>query len=929
MPLRVHAIVVTRHGATSHARVLRTLDVLGAQTRPPDEVTLVVCGDDTVARESATVAAGVTRVMHARTATSFAAALAQALPAASPETALWLLDDDTVPAPDALELLAASLERSPMAALAAPKLRTDTEPPRIASFGVSMTRLGRSVELTAGQIDQGQHDGDEDALAADVRGMLVRGMGRERLVPDPALGAVDVGLDLSVRARLDGERIALTPAARAEVTGEGPAAPPHGKTALAYARRRAQLHRRLAYAPAFALPLHWLLMLPLALWRSLLSLLDKRPDAILPEWGAAIVGTVRLDQVTSARSRIRRARSAGWAAVAPLRTHRGDPGRKLVAPTHEHGETGSELRFFAGGGAWAVLVALVAGIVAFVPLLTWPVLRGGGLLPLRETVAGLWGDTAWGVRAVGTGVVGPADPFSAVVAALGTLSPFSPSVALVALWLLALPLAVLGGWFAATRVTDRASLRVLAGVLWALAPTFLTALVQARPAAVILHLVLPWFVFTAAAAHRSWGAAGAASLLLVPVIACAPSLAPAVVVLWLLAIVVALIARAFAATARLAWVPVPVAVVFAPLVLWQRGHTGLAAVFADPGLAWLGPQAGADATGRLVLATGFPGPDYAGWAGVLGTQAHWASLLLAPLALLALLAPIAPRWRVGMAAFAVLCAGLATALVAPGIAMSFVRGTPAPLWPGSGLSLAWVGLLGAALVTLETALPRWRLRRVAASVLAVAAVVCALPALTALARGDSLLQGGPESTLPAYVAADARGDLARGTLVITPLGEAAIAARAVWGPSDTLGAQSTLVATATEPLGTDISELAVDLISSRVFDAASALSELGIRYVLLGAATGEQAAELRLAAATALGQRADFVKVGDTDKGALWRVDGETASQAPDPEAQRTAGRVRTLTLLVLGVALLLALPTRSSRYEARRRSRVVGGDPR
>src|SRR5690606_22838464 len=144
--------------------------------------------------------------------------------------------------------------------------------------------------------------------------------------------------------------------------------------------------------------------------------------------------------------------------------------------------------------------------------LAWPAIGGGALLPLRDTVAALWRDAGWGMRGIGIDVVGPADPFAGVVAVLGTLWPAVPSYSLVLLWLLALPLAVLGGWFAATRMTERAGLRILGGVLWALAPTFLTALVQGRPAAVILHLLLPWLLHSAAVAHRSWGAAGAASL---------------------------------------------------------------------------------------------------------------------------------------------------------------------------------------------------------------------------------------------------------------------------------------------------------------------------------------------------------------------------------------------------------------------------------
>src|SRR5690606_14834034 len=120
------------------------------------------------------------------------------------------------------------------------------------------------------------------------------------------------------------------------------------------------------------------------------------------------------------------------------------------------------------------LAALVVSVASFTSLLAWPTIGGGGLLPLRDTVAALWQDASWGLRGIGLDVVGPADPFAGVVALLGTLWAGSPSFAMVLLWVLALPLAVLGGWFAATRISDRAGMRIFGGVAWALAPTFLT-----------------------------------------------------------------------------------------------------------------------------------------------------------------------------------------------------------------------------------------------------------------------------------------------------------------------------------------------------------------------------------------------------------------------------------------------------------------------
>src|SRR5690606_6382677 len=146
---------------------------------------------------------------------------------------------------------------------------------------------------------------------------------RDRLRPDVALDGADEGLDLGVRARLGGGRVVLTPNARISVSPDGPAALPQRASQRAYATRIAQLHRRLSYAPAAAVPLHWLSLLPLALWRTILHLIGKRPASVFPEWGAAITEMVRFGAVARSRRSIRSFRTASWSSIAPLRITRG------------------------------------------------------------------------------------------------------------------------------------------------------------------------------------------------------------------------------------------------------------------------------------------------------------------------------------------------------------------------------------------------------------------------------------------------------------------------------------------------------------------------------------------------------------------------------------------------------------------------------
>ena len=942
MPARVHAILVVRpDGRTPAAfHLRRTLAAIGEQTRPVDALTIVLCGADERLQEMAD-AAGAASVRSLPAKTGFAAATALAAAEVEAE-AVWLLAQDTAPEPDALARLAGTLELSPSIAFVAPKLVRWDDRSEIVSLGAGMTRFGRTVGLAEGELDQGQHDTREDVLGADVRGILVRAEAWTRLGGiDRALAGADEGLDLGVRARLAGARVSLVPTALVAVAGDGVAGLPTPVTSqrrrrAIYAERRAQLHRRLVYAPALAVPLHWLSLLPLALWRTVLHLVRKQPARIAPEWGAAIVAFVRLDAIARGRRRLAAARTAPWSLIAPLRTsgtelrERLDDDPEVAIGGHQR----SDLRFFSGGGAWLVLAALLVSVAAFPALLAWPVLGGGALQPLARTVASLWQDAAFGQRALGLDTIGPADPFAAVVAVLGTLSPLEPSRAIVVLWILALPLAALGGWFAATRVTERSVLRLLGGALWALAPTFLVALTQGRPTAVILHLLLPWLFLAGSVAHRSWSAAGAASLLLAAVVATAPSLAPAFVVLWIAAIILAVVVQGGRGLARVVWTVIPAAVLALPLV-WNAIAEGRPwGLLADPGVPWAGPQVGADAAGRALLAAGIPTDDIAGWTTLLPDgPTWWVPLLAAPIALLALAAPLTQRWAVGTGLLAVTALGLATAFVAVGISVSFAQSTAVPLWPGTGLSLAWLGVVGGALVFLDAGLaPRlWVVRTIAGAVMFLAIAVLAVPNLTALSRGTATLSNGPASTLPAFVAAEGADDPDVGTIVLTPQSRAGVAAQIVWGPSETIDGQTTLLSTRTSPSPQDqeLATLAADLVTSSSEDAVAQLADLGVGFILLGRAgepDTESARAMRLSATNALNQRDTLDAVGDTAKGTLWRLVDEVSPRPQESASVVTTGRIIAgVQLAVMAIALLLAVPTAASRREARRTPRVVG----
>ncbi|MGZ0711427.1 glycosyltransferase (plasmid) [Coraliomargarita sp. W4R53] len=943
MPARVHAVVVVRpDGRTPSALHLRrTLASIAEQTRRVDTLNVVLCGADEELERLA-------RSAHPDTlstlplSTGYAAAV-DAAAASVDEGAIWLLAQDTAPEADALSLLVAALELAPSLAFVAPKLVRWNARSELVSMGATMTRFGRTVMHAEDQLDQGQHDGRDDVLGADVRGILVRTDAWRSLGGlDTALLGADQGLDLGVRARLAGSRVSLVPRAHVATSGDGVAglpAPlsPQRVYRAAFLARTAQLHRRIVYANPVAALFLWLTILPLALWRTVLLLFRKEPALIGPEWWASATAFARPVAIVRSRRRLAAVKQVPWSQLAPLRVT-GSQLRESFG-TDEAGDAPGasirrDLRFFAGGGAWLVLATLATSIAAFPALLAWPVLGGGALQPLRATVSRLWADATYGQLSLGLNEIAPADPFASVIALLGSATPWEPSQAIVVLWIIALPLAALGGWFAATRVTERSVLRVTGGIVWAFAPTFLVALVDGRPTGVIVHLLLPWLFVAASVAHRSWAAAGAASLVLVGVLASAPSLAPALVLLWLSALVLVVVVRSGRGASRLIWMLVPTVVFFAPLI-WHALMTGDGWVLlADPGVPWAGAQVTADASGRALLAAGIPTPDIAGWTEILPDGASWwVPLLAVPLALLALVAPLSQRWAAGIMLLAVTALGIGTAFAAVGVSIIFDESMSIPLWTGTALSLAWLGALSGALVTLDAGIAprRGALRAGAAIILSVLIAALAVPSLTAMARGASNLDRGVESTLPAYIAAEGRDNPNVGTIVLTPQNEGGLSARYVWGGSETLGGQSTVISTRTEPTAQDraTGSLAADLVTSADNAPVLELAERGVSFVLLapdGAEESPDARTMRLAATTALNQRDTLEAVGDTAKGSLWRVVPDVAQRVePSAETQTMTALVAMSQLAIVAIALLLAIPTAATRRDARRTPRVVG----
>lgn len=925
---RVTAVLVVQHGGD---RLSATLDAIRAQRRPVDALAVVLMRSDEATR-ALVESAHPDRVVQLESPRPFGDAVRTIEPTldapGTGDDALWLLTEDSAPEPGALEALAGALSTARTAGIAVPKLVGWDDPGRILRFGRSMTRSGRSLAIVEDELDQGQHDDLSDVLGADSAGLLVRhALWRSLDGLDPALPVVDDGLDLGVRARLAGSRVVAVPAARIRfadggVAGPGSAAGGSAARRPAREARTARLHRRLAWAPAVLVPLHWLALLPIAIGRSIRHLLVKTPGAIPGEFRAAVEVMATPGRVLRSRRRLSATRSAAWSTIAPLRIRHDEVRvrRQQSAEARRQRARGrvEDLQFFATGGGWVLLGALVASAVVFAPLLAAGGIAGGALLPLSDDVATLWRNAAYGWRDVGGGFTGAADPFAGILAVLGSATFWNPSWALLALWIAAIPLASLGGWFAAARLTERTSLRVLGGVAWAAAPPLLDSLAAGRPGAVIVHLLLPWLAVLMFAAATSWAAAAAASLVFASVLACAPTLAPALVLAWIVSL--PLSGRA---AVRLAGIPIPALALFLPLIVDQVSRGTPLGLLADPGVQRPSaiPDEGQAALGQASATWGRWEDAFGGLVSAAVPAPIVIAALLAPLAIAAVAVVATRRWRGGLLALALAALGYATAVAASGVEVAASGESAVPLWIGAPLSLMWFGLIAAAVLALD-ALPRGA--AAAAAVVGVLAVTAVAPTLVALALGRTAVGPAPERTLPAFVVAEAAGDPRVGTLRLEPTSDGGIRATVERGSGATLDVQSTLAATRNElsPTTEAVASLAGNLVSRSGYDATAAVEELGLSFVLLGPAGDDAAAvAVERRARVALDANAEVAPVGETDFGALWRFADARAdapgAQVPEPPAE--AGWIIAGQLVVLGAALLLSIPTGGGREPDRR----------
>ncbi|WP_206447316.1 glycosyltransferase [Agrococcus sp. KRD186] len=916
---RVFAVLAASSGA---AYLPATLAAIDAQTVAPERLVAVDGGskDDSRALLEASSARSVVAASRLPYGQLIAKGVAS-LPEAHDDDWLWLLAHDATPHPRALQALLAHVDSHPSVAAVGPKVMRGDAPDRFAEFGESMTPFGRSLLLHEGELDQGQHDDDSDQLGVAETGVLIRRDVFARLGGfDPALRSIDAGLDLGVRARLAGHRVAVEPRARVRRAG-GPEHFDARSVSDAHRvaiSRRAQLHRRLAYANPVALVLHWLLLLPLGVVRTIVHLLAKRPAAVLADWRATLTTLVAFGATARARQRIASARKMRWASLRPLRASwrtvrsqrraLGDPERMQLAADERVG-------FVEGAGLWVTALAVVVGIVLTPQLIGAAAATGGGLLPLSGSLGELWSNTLFGSRDALGAVTGPSDPFVLMLALLGSLTPWQPSTAIVLLLFLAPAIASLTGFFAARRMTTSRWAPAVAAALWSLSPLLLAPIVEGRLGAVLAHLALPLAVVGLMRASASWRAAGAAAIPVAVVIAGSPVLLPALLLCGIVAAAVGW-RRPLRPLAAL----LPGAVLFAPVAIarWLDGSP--LAALADPGVPR--PSVPPTAVEAALLA---PDSSLATLDGVIawlapGADPVWFALgLLAPLALAAL-GGVVLRPATAWPWLPLVLAGYATAVASTRLELTSLDGEPVTVWAGSGASLALAALIALALVAVDVDDRRGSLP---GSVIVLAALAAAVPLIATSFLTPATVIAAPDRRMPAFVDAAAEHDQQIGTLVLHPLAQGVLGVDVERGRGAALDDVATgeLVRDGASEVEEQLAQAAVDLAAGGDVDVAALLDDQGVQFILLEQER-EGAAAVHDRAQRSLDARGDLQAIGQTEAGLLWqRVDPRPGEPAA-PVAW--AGWLLLGQLAALGAAVVAALP--SLRRGARVRTKRLEG---
>jgi len=727
---------------------------------------------------------------------------------------LWLLHDDSAAAPEALAHLLDAARRSPSVGVAGPKLLTWDDPSRLLEVGLVITRSGRRVGGPArGEPDQGQHDHRSDVLGVSTSGMLIRLDVFKTLGGfDRAFGQFRDDLDLCWRAQLAGHRVVVAPRARmreAAASTNGRRSPDLSADAARRRDRRNGRQVALARCSPYA-------ALFLAIWIALASLgsavallVAKRPHAawaalgdfaslltpwrpIAARWRARGIRRIRRRDLRGlfaspkvgfgyTLDMIREGVATG--SARPVDEPVGSARSLESGPASEDAESmerpahGAVWRTLRHPGFLAVMAAALLGAVAwrsfFGALMPSGLgVVGGEFLPVSSNASELWHSWLDGWHGAGLGNAIESAPYLPVLSAgawvfehLPFIAVPTSSVGVFVAWLLAaaIPLSAWTAYLGARVVTRAPWPRAWAGLAWGSLATLTTAVAGGRLGAVVAHILLPLvaagFVCAARRSASISAVFGAAVALAVT-----GAFNPALGALGALAALV--------------------------LLVLGHGRTRLrAAVLLLVPIGLLGPWILQLVDNPLLLLTG---PGLTVWQGLAvapwqlellhpGGPGSYPVLLSVPIVLVGVIAML--RRGVDSRAMTVLAVltltGLALGVASPHVIIGQIphdlagAGGPITVWAGTGLDLAALALIAAALRGFDSASGQLSLfhlgwRQIVFPLIVATAVLGVVASMTMagwVGVGGALTRQVPNT--PAVAADQAHGPLGNRLLALT------------------------------------------------------------------------------------------------------------------------------------------------------------------
>lgn len=842
---------------------------------------------------------------------------------------LWILHDDSAPLDGALEQLLRVVELSPSVAIVGPKLMNWHDSKMISQQGLTLTRSGALFSLVSDELDQSQHDAVEDVLAVGTAGMLVK-----RSVWKTLGGLADgipplaADLDFSMRARVAGHRVVVAPQSRvahAALSMSGKRPRNWLRVTPKSALRRAELQLRLSFAPLSAALLYWFFLPLITLGRLVWRVWTKRPDRLIGDLAAGAWAYFTIAARLRHRRRVNRSARRALRALyatkqqvrdekrqnaeqeeidARLEAHAQLAERDSTAPNTEQlllGAGSTAKSFVASGGLW--FAALLAALsFAWLPISDAVV--GGGALPLSENWFELFKRAGASWQELGNGFAIPADPFNWVLLSIGSLTFWSPSLALTILIFLAKPIAFFGAFKMLSLFTTKSWIKNVGALSYALWPAFTEAQVELRIPAIIAQLLLPLLVYCIAkvalfgvelsvrSRQQIWTWVGLSGLILAMLIASAPNTAPVILV----AMIFVVIAR-FKRIGYLIWIALPTSAIFGPIFVFDILTSPLA-LFADPGV----PQAMESA---------------AGWQLLLGTTSApldlwYLNLITGGLILLASLALLTPRRAVALLGLGLGLVALLAARLVSGLNFAAVGATD----PGSdfvsGSPHALLAIWGLAVISASSiALESIRRRRAVQLVSAALVAIYLTPAAALTAVASPVAEWSTARVMPALIAAQAASGLDVQVLVIgTSAGNltgAVVAADGIQLEDNSVAYRFAQDASYSKRVG----QLTADLVAGGSAGISAAFAKENIGYVLVPKTQQLGGQDL----AASLDAVAELESAGETDFGKIWRVRNFEAATVITEASPWSI--TKAIQFAVLAGFILLAIPTSGRKRAA------------